>query len=47
MGDSKLANLQFETSEDIEVVTSFEKMGLKEELLRGIITYGFDKPSAV
>lgn len=28
-------------------MTSFEKMGLKEELLRGVITYGFDKPSAV
>lgn len=43
----KDSHLQFESSEDIEVITSFEKMGLKEELLRGIITYGFDKPSAV
>lgn len=49
MAESRLKeqNSQFESSEEIEVVTQFEKMGLKEELLRGILTYGFDKPSAV
>ena len=26
---------------------SFEKMALKEELLRGIYAYSFEKPSAV
>lgn len=30
-----------------EVVTSFDDMGLKEELLRGIYAYGFEKPSAI
>ena len=37
----------FETSEDVEIVPSFEKMGLKDELLRGIFAYGFEKPSAI
>ncbi|CAE8685740.1 unnamed protein product, partial [Polarella glacialis] len=39
--------LTFETSEDVEVVSAFSQMGLKEDLLRGIYAYGFDKPSAV
>lgn len=30
-----------------EVVTSFDEMNLKEELLRGIYAYGFEKPSAI
>jgi hypothetical protein len=30
----------FETSAEIEVVTRFEDMGLKEDLLRGIYAYG-------
>ena len=30
----------FETSEDVEVVPSFDSMGLKDELLRGIFAYG-------
>lgn len=29
----------FETSNDIKVVTSFDQMGLKEDLLRGIYAY--------
>jgi len=40
-------NLIFETSEEVEVAQSFEDLGLKEELLRGVYAYGFDKPSAV
>ncbi|KAK6921448.1 DEAD/DEAH box helicase domain [Dillenia turbinata] len=39
--------LVFETSEDVEVTTSFDHMGIKEELLRGIYQYGFEKPSAI
>lgn len=30
-----------------EVVESFDDMKLKEELLRGIYAYGFEKPSAI
>ena len=32
--------LDFETSEDVEIVPSFDTMGLKDELLRGIYAYG-------
>jgi ATP-dependent RNA helicase len=28
-------------------VASFDEMGLKEDLLRGIYNYGFEKPSAI
>lgn len=37
----------FETSEDIEVCSTFQEMGFREELIKGIFCYGFDKPSAV
>eukprot|EP00919_Chromeraceae_sp_WS-2016_P055471 GHVR01131879.1.p1 GENE.GHVR01131879.1~~GHVR01131879.1.p1 ORF type:complete len:395 (-),score=89.51 GHVR01131879.1:210-1394(-) len=40
-------NLVFETSEDCEVTTTFDKLNLKEELLRGVYNYGFERPSAV
>jgi len=39
--------LTYDTSEDVEVVTSFDAMGFKDELLRGIFAYGFEKPSAI
>ena len=39
--------LIFETSEDIEICSTFQEMGLREELVKGIFCYGFDKPSAV
>ena len=39
--------LEFETSREVQVVTSFNDMGLKEELLCGIYSYGFDKPSVI
>eukprot|EP00055_Hartaetosiga_balthica_P018458 m.134391 g.134391 ORF g.134391 m.134391 type:complete len:397 (+) comp9585_c0_seq1:17-1207(+) len=37
----------FETSADVQVVNSFEKLDLKEDLLKGIYGYGFEKPSAI
>ena len=36
-----------ETSEKLEIVESFDDLNLREELLRGVYAYGFDKPSAV
>ncbi|KAF2296859.1 hypothetical protein GH714_009832 [Hevea brasiliensis] len=42
--DEKLA---FETTEGIEPITSFDEMGIKNDLLRGIYAYGFEKPSAI
>lgn len=35
-----LSNVEFETSEDVEVVEKFKHMHLKEELIRGIFAYG-------
>ncbi len=37
----------FETTEEIEVYQGFDDMGIREDLLKGIYAYGFDKPSAV
>lgn len=34
-------------SANVPAVASFEKMELKEELLKGMFTYGFKKPSAI
>ncbi|ORY46515.1 P-loop containing nucleoside triphosphate hydrolase protein [Rhizoclosmatium globosum] len=39
--------LVFETSSNVKVVSSFDQMGLKEDLLRGIYAYNFEKPSAI
>jgi ATP-dependent RNA helicase len=41
------ADMVIESSEDLEVVKSFDDIALREELLRGIYAYGFNKPSAV
>ena len=35
-----LSNVEFETSEEVEVVPTFDNMGLREDLLRGIYAYG-------
>lgn len=43
-GDSKLV---FESSETVKVASTFDAMGLKEDLLRGIYAYNFEKPSAI
>jgi ATP-dependent RNA helicase len=45
--DEALEQLEFETSEDVQVLPSFDRMKLKEELLRGIYGYGFERPSAI
>ncbi len=34
--------VEFETSSEIKVFPTFESMGLREELLRGVYEYGFD-----
>ncbi|KAI9000862.1 DEAD-domain-containing protein [Trametes punicea] len=43
-GDDKLV---FESSEAVPVVSTFDDLGLKEDLLRGIYAYNFEKPSAI
>lgn len=42
--DSKLV---FETSKGVEPILSFDEMDIKDDLLRGIYNYGFEKPSAI
>jgi len=42
-----LKNVEFETSEDVDVTPTFDAMSLREDLLRGIYAYGFEKPSAI
>jgi ATP-dependent RNA helicase len=39
--------IEFTTSGALEVCSTFDGMGLREELLRGIYAYGFEKPSAI
>ena len=37
----------YESSEEIKVIKSFDELNLKPEILRGMYSYGFEKPSAV
>ncbi|BFZ59919.1 RNA helicase [Saitoella coloradoensis] len=39
--------INFETSKEVTAAPTFEAMGLKEDLLRGVYAYGFESPSAV
>ena len=39
--------LVFETSADVSIAPTFDAMGLREDLLRGIYAYNFEKPSAI
>jgi len=41
------AVISFDTSKGVNVIPTFDGMGLKENLLRGIYAYGFEKPSAI
>ena len=38
--EEDLSNVEFETSEDVEVVPTFDSLGLREDLLRGVYAYG-------
>ncbi len=41
------ARMTFDTNETIQVMPTFDSLGLKEDLLRGIYAYGYEKPSAI
>jgi len=41
------ATLVFETSKGVSVVSTFDEMNLRDNLLRGVYAYGFEKPSAI
>ncbi|KAJ2645053.1 RNA helicase [Coemansia sp. RSA 1694] len=43
----EMGEMRFETSRGIAVAESFDAMGLKEDLLRGIYAYNFERPSAI
>ncbi|VDO02767.1 unnamed protein product, partial [Rodentolepis nana] len=45
--DDDFKNMEFETSEDVAVLPTFDSMDLNEDLLRGIYAYGFERPSAI
>lgn len=40
-------NVEFVTSEEVVAIPTFEDMGLRNELIRGIYSYGFERPSAI
>ncbi|SHO79164.1 Nucleolar protein required for maturation of 18S rRNA [Malassezia sympodialis ATCC 42132] len=44
---STSANLVFESSEEVTVAPTFDSLGLKDDLLRGIYAYNYEKPSAI
>ncbi len=39
-GYDDLANVEFETSDSVTVLKSFDSMALKDDLVRGIYAYG-------
>jgi ATP-dependent RNA helicase len=47
MGQEDDEGITFETSKSVKVFSSFDKMALRDDLLRGIYAYGFEKPSAI
>jgi translation initiation factor 4A len=46
-GSANPKEKEAETKWDEHVVTSFDDMNLRDDLLRGIYAYGFEKPSAI
>ena len=42
-----LSEKDISLSEKVKVCTKFDQMNLREDLLRGIFAYGFEKPSAI
>jgi ATP-dependent RNA helicase len=47
MDFDKDENINFETTKGVTVVSTFDSMGIREDLLRGLYSYGFEKPSAI
>jgi len=39
--------ISFETSKGVTSTSTFDEMGIREDLLRGLYSYGFEKPSAI
>ena len=47
MTSISMSNTETQNEEGLVTFTNFEDMPLKENLLRGILSYGFEKPSSV
>lgn len=47
MDHSRNDKMNFSTNEELKVYSTFDALGLKEDLLRGIYGYGFERPSAI
>lgn len=47
MDHDKIDKMNFATSEEVKVYSTFDSLSLKEDLLRGIYGYGFERPSAI
>uniref|UniRef100_A0A0N4ZTR0 RNA helicase n=1 Tax=Parastrongyloides trichosuri TaxID=131310 RepID=A0A0N4ZTR0_PARTI len=45
--EEDLADIEFETSDNIKIFPTFDSLKLNEDLLRGIYSYGYEKPSAI
>ncbi|XP_075856610.1 eukaryotic initiation factor 4A-III-like isoform X2 [Microcebus murinus] len=45
--EADMSTVEFKTSEEVDVTPTFDTMGLREDLLRGIYAYGFENPSAI
>lgn len=41
--EEDMTKVEFETSEEVDVTPTFDTMGLREDLLRGIYAYGRDR----
>lgn len=40
-------NLNFQSSREVEIIKTFDGLGLREDILRGIYAHGFERPSAI
>jgi ATP-dependent RNA helicase len=47
MDQEDIKREEIESSKGVQVVTAFDQMGLKDDLMRGIFAYNFEKPSAI
>ena len=43
--EEDMTKIEFETSEEVDVTPTFDTMGLREDLLRGIYAYGTGRGS--
>uniref|UniRef100_T1IKN4 RNA helicase n=1 Tax=Strigamia maritima TaxID=126957 RepID=T1IKN4_STRMM len=42
-----LSTVEFQTSETVDITPTFDQMDLRDDLIRGIYAFGFEKPSAI